>query len=460
MMTRLARPSTPASMPASASRRRGSVIVVVLWSLGIAAVIGTALQVFAFRAANLGGSTLQEIQARWAARAGVENMIATLALNTEEPYPDDAFAIVRDLDAISFLELGDAAYEISHHSARVDVNGPFDESSKVNFNRQQPFLVYELMDDITPDQIEPLIDWTDEDDEPGLFGAEADYYLAQGLYQPRNGPFRSLAEMELVAGVWPEFVRGEDSNLNSRRDANEDDRARTLPDDNGDGWLNGEWSRVLTVSSLDDGATDSGFPRIHLKRADPIELQDRLGVDELQAERLIAFGRNEANELWQLIGLPLAGIDDQGNVGAPGGDPETPQAAPLDDLQLRAVLAECTMRPLFDRRPGRVNINTAAPELVRDICEFAGFDESVADELLFVRNGTPEGFTSEIQFADIRADVTPEDIQLLASIFGVRSNVYRISSVGRSFASGTEVEIICLVDRSTVPVRILEYRER
>ena len=118
------------------------------------------------------------------------------------------------------------------------------------------------------------------------------------------------------------------------------------------------------------------------------------------------------------------------------------------------------MRPLFDRRPGRVNINTAAPDLVRDICELAGFDESVADELLYVRNGTPEGFTSEVQFADLRAEVTPEDLQLLASIFTVRSNVYRISSVGRSSSSGTEVEIICLVDRSTVPVRILEYRER
>ncbi len=442
--------------------RRGSVVVVVLWSIGIAAVLGTALQVFAFRAANLGSSTVHEVQARWAARAGVENAIATLALHTQDPWPDDAFAIVRDLDRISFLDLGAATYEVVHHSARVDVNGPFDESSKVNFNRQQPFVVYELLEDISPDQIAGLVDWTDADDEPSLFGAEADYYLAQGLYQPRNAPFRSLPELELVAGIWPEFVRGEDTNLNHRRDPNEDDRTRSLPDDDGDGWLDGSWSRVITVSSLDDGATDSGQPRIHLKRADPLVLQDRLGVDELQADRLKAFGRGETNELWQLIGLPLSTIGDDGTIGGaqPPADPSQPVAGPLDDQQLRAVLAECTVRPLFDRRPGRVNINTAAPDLVRDICELAGFDESVADELLYVRNGTPEGFTSEVQFADLRAEVTPEDLQLLASIFTVRSNVYRISSVGRSSSSGTEVEIICLVDRSTVPVRILEYRER
>ena len=439
----------------------------MIWSIGIAAIIGTALQVFAFRAANLGSSSVQEIQARWAARAGVENAIATMALHTTEPWPEDAFTIVRDLDAISYLELRDAAYEVLHHSARLDVNGPFDESSLVNFNREQPFIVWELLDDVSPDQVQAIIDWTDEDDEPGLFGAESDYYLAQGLYEPRNGPIRSLAELELVAGVWPDFVRGEDANLNRRRDPNEDDRARSLPEDDGNGSLDGEWSRVLTVSSLDDGATDSGLPRIHLRRADPLELEERLGVDRAQADRLIAFGRNPENELWQLIGLPLASIGDDGAIGGGGGgdgegeDGEpVVEAEPLDDRQLRAVLAECTMRPLFDRRPGRINVNTAAPELIRDVCELAGFDESVADELLFVRNGTPEGFTSEIQFADLRAELAPADVQLLASIFTVRSNVYRVSAVGRSLASGTEVEIIALVDRSTVPVRILEYRER
>ena len=39
--------------------------------------------------------------------------------------------------------------------------------------------------------------------------------------------------------------------------------------------------------SVDGGATASGLPRIYLRRADPLELQERLGIDELQAEALI-----------------------------------------------------------------------------------------------------------------------------------------------------------------------------
>ena len=39
----------------------------------------------------------------------------------------------------------------------------------------------------------------------------------------RNGFYRSVAELELVAGIWGDFVRGEDRNLNGRMDPNEND---------------------------------------------------------------------------------------------------------------------------------------------------------------------------------------------------------------------------------------------
>ena len=49
--------------------------------------------------------------------------------------------------------------------------------------------------------------------------------------------------------------------------------------------------------------------------------------------------------------------------------------------------------------------------------------------------------------------------QWLLRSLNTRSNVFRISSIGTSEVSGLEQEIICLVDRSTIPVRIIEYRE-
>jgi hypothetical protein len=42
----------------------------------------------------------------------------------------------------------------------------------------------------------------------------------------------------------------------------------------------------------------------------------------------------------------------------------------------------------------------------------------------------------------------------------VTSQVFTVNSRGRSESTGLEVEITAVVDRSTLPARILEYRER
>jgi len=48
----------------------------------------------------------------------------------------------------------------------------------------------------------------------------------------------------------------------------------------------------------------------------------------------------------------------------------------------------------------------------------------------------------------------------LYEIFDTRSSVFTISSKGTAKASQVEQEIIVVVDRSTLPVTILEYREQ
>ena len=45
-------------------------------------------------------------------------------------------------------------------------------------------------------------------------------------------------------------------------------------------------------------------------------------------------------------------------------------------------------------------------------------------------------------------------------MFTTTSNVFTVTTRGRSQATGLEVEMIVVVDRSTLPVRIIEYREQ
>jgi hypothetical protein len=51
-------------------------------------------------------------------------------------------------------------------------------------------------------------------------------------------------------------------------------------------------------------------------------------------------------------------------------------------------------------------------------------------------------------------------MDLLARYFTTTSNVYTIAARGRSLVSGIEVEMIVRVDRSDIPIRIIEYREQ
>jgi len=238
----------------------------------------------------------------------------------------------------------------------------------------------------------------------------------------------------------------------------------------------------LTCYSVSGGATESGEPRLYLKKATAKDLQDRLDVNAVQADALVAFGKTATNVLTDLLVTPLTGAtggksttprsgaggtggDTSGNGSGNGGrqskQPQQPQGGipALNDKQLRAVLAECTMEDPVDRAPGKMNINTVSTDMLRDIVAYLGLDESIADEIIYMRESRPQGIVSLVDLKDIK-NITPEDLRTVSRIFDTSSNVFTISSRGRSSASGVEVEIVAVVDRSTVPVRILEYREQ
>ena len=417
-----------------------------------------------------------------------------------------------------------------------------------------------------------ITDWLDADDDVSALGVERDYYLSlESPYLPRNGPMRTLGEMELIAGVWPKYFRGEDWNLDNRLDPNEDDSARSFPPDNPDGILDGGWSSRLTVYSTMGGATESGQPRIYLKQANSDDLEKRLGVNTAQADALIQYGKSDTATLADLLTTPLTGVaanannannnngnannngqsggnnsgnnsgaggrgnsnnnnnnnnnnnkdasgdggnsngdsnkdassdragnnrnnnnrggngngnnngggrnntggnnngggNNGNNSGAnnnnkndnPGGGTGPAAVPPLTEKQLHAVLAETSMEDPLDRKPGKMNINTISTQLLRDILSSTTLDESIVDELIYMRDSRPQGITSIIDFQKI-PNITPDDLKIITRRFDTVSNVFTISSRGRSWASGLEVEIVAVVDRSTVPVRIIEYREQ
>jgi DNA uptake protein ComE-like DNA-binding protein len=307
----------------NAGSRRGSVVVVVVWSVAIAAVLVAATQVVTFRQAVVGRETLARVQARWAARAGVEQMIAIMEFHLQNADPNDPMAVVRDMEANAIGETATGSWDIRHFLDGIQWAGPMDEGAKLNINVASRLALTNLPG-MTPDVVDAIIDWRDENDEVEGLGAERDYYSNRSLgYRPRNGNFRSLAELELVAGAWPDNVRGEDWNLNGRLDPNEDDGPRSFPNDKPDGKLDGGWSQYLTAFSKQSPVSLSGEDKLPLKGSDEEGLTKRLAISAEQARALIAYGNQPNARPENLLITPLSqlGAAGTGNTGnrTPGG---------------------------------------------------------------------------------------------------------------------------------------------
>ena len=427
-------------------QHRGSVIVIALWSIGIAAIVTSSIQIFAHRQSLRGIEVHDRIQARWAARAGIESTIATISDHTARPVQNSAFAMITDLEYVATGNAGNATWDIRHHVDGIDRVGPMDESSKFNINSKDNTIFILVIDDMAFGVLDAILDWIDSDDEPRTLGVERDYYLSlETAYEPRNGLLRSIAELELIAGVMPDDVRGEDWDIDFRLDPNEDDGGESLPWDEPDKYLEGGWASLLTTSSVDGGATGSGEPRVNLRNTDAETVQIRLALEPAQADALINFALLDGSDLSTLLQQTLRSLS---------GDAEG--VTNLTDEQLRLVFSETCLYEAHNAPPGRININTISPELLYRLLP----DNSrLVEDLLYLRANNVGGISSPVDYQQIPG-IQSSMVVFLNGLFDTKSNVYSISCLGHAEGSGVEQEIIAIVDRSTLPVTILEYREQ
>ncbi|MFG0328665.1 MAG: helix-hairpin-helix domain-containing protein [Phycisphaerales bacterium] len=479
--------------------RRGSTMILVLWTIGLTTLFVVSLQMSAFRQAAAGREALGRVRAKWAARAGIESVIAYLAWDTQNTTKADPVQLRNALEdraidelALSREALPLATFEIRHSDFNGDrIDGPLDTHTKFNINlvTQEMLLAMDL-DGMNPEIANGILDWIDMDSEVRDGGAEEGYYLqASSPYSPRNGLIRTLEELDLVRDVDPEWVRGEDWNLNNALDPNESDDDLTWPEDNGDGYLDAGWSAYLTAMSRESGySMASGEPRIDLVTAEPNEIQERLQVNANQAAALQAWAQGAGAKLGDLITLQLSqiGPDGQpvanqqgqptsgetgggrlgggggfggsgsGGAGGAGAAQPTLGASDLTDEQLRIVLEEAVIGPPEGIRAGKLNVNTASRELLEYL---PGIEPEVADQIEFTRQSLPHGYESLLDLLQVRG-IDRELLVELSTYVDVRSHVYQITSRGVGLPGRTEVELVVTIDRSALPIRILEYFER
>lgn len=437
------------------SRKKAFATVLVLWAVALMALILTALQSSAFRQAADGREAVARVRAHWAARAGVEVQIARLTFNTITPDQTSATTITTDLAAVARGELLSSAYVVRHFDGGKEVDGPLDAHSKLNVNRldAEDLVLLDSMDEGTAQSIE---NWIRGTSETGGLGADVGSYTGLRYpYEPREGPIRSLKELELVQGIDAKLLLGEDANASNLLDQAEDDSDATFPADNADGVLDPGWSKFLTgVSELgiSGGYGLSGSKRLDLSTANSGDIASRLNVDTTQAEAIRTYALSEGSTLADFVRTNLADLasSTQQTTLLTG---QTSNVRNLSEDQLKTLLGESYIASELRSewlRSGRININTVSRETLE---RFAKIDPTLADTIINDRDGRSGGYVSLTDMLQIPNFTNTQLADLMAHI-DVSSNVYVVTSRGRDNATGLEVEIVATLDRSVLPVVI------
>jgi DNA uptake protein ComE-like DNA-binding protein len=438
-------------------------LIVVLLASGVVA----GLQTWSYAQASEGREALARVRAYWAARAGVEATLARLEQETESPTVGDAFAVVDAMVEVADGTTRGATWTIETEERGKRVQGPADAHAKLNINTLSAEQMLTLDPPMGEDIADSVLDWIDADDDTNPLGAEAGYYQSRPQnVVPRNGPMRSIAELELVAGVDQEDVRGEDWNLNGVLDPNENDGDLSWPPDNADGVLDAGWSGVLTAASVGDVLGASGQARIDLSSTQAGELVSRIAVSQEQADAIVDYAQSgQATSIAEFIQFDLAQLQDLANGAIRAGTrvlrPQGFQRSrvdPLTEEQLGALLNEAAMSAPGSgpRPPGALNINTCAAETLQYLPQLT---PELADAIVAERSSRPEGFTSVADLLSVEG-MSRTQLAGLYSLFTTRSNVFVVCSRGRDNASGLEVEIVATLDRSDLPVVLREVMVR
>ncbi len=278
---------------APASRRRGSVLIIVIWvCVGLTALtlyfansMSSELRAADNRAAQLEAEQAVAAGTRYA--AFILGQFAT------------GGAVPRSTDYKSGpLPVGDANFWfIGRNPDEVPATEPFfgliDEGSKLNLNTASRSMLLALPN-MTDELADSIVAWRRRAGADDSTGGEGNVYSR--LDPPRlnkGGNFETVDELRLVYGVTLDVLFGEDTNRNGALDLNENDGEQTGPRDDGDGQLLAGLAEYVTVYSRQPARGPGGGRRINITTPQTRQqlnrtLQQRLGADRArEVERAI-----------------------------------------------------------------------------------------------------------------------------------------------------------------------------
>lgn len=173
------------------SRSGGFALVLVLWVLSLMTIMAGSFALSMRREAGIVTGSSDNARAVAIAESG----LAIAELMVMNPDPQQRW------------HTDGSIYQIDYVDSKVRIR-LLSEAGKVDLNSADEALLRELMlrapvdEELQTKLLNAILDWRDGDDLVRLDGAEKEEYQKAGLsYRPRNKPFQSVDELQMVLGV-------------------------------------------------------------------------------------------------------------------------------------------------------------------------------------------------------------------------------------------------------------------
>jgi general secretion pathway protein K len=173
------------------TRQKGLALVIVLWVLSLLTIMAGSFALSMRRETSIIEGIRNNAQAMAIAGSGIA-MAEMMLLNPDQNKRWRADGSIYQIDSVD---------------TRVRVQ-LLSEAGKIDINNADQTLLQGLMAQAPVDAeqqtriVNAILDWRDQDDLVQLNGAEKKEYQDAGLsYQPRNKPFQSIEELQLVLGM-------------------------------------------------------------------------------------------------------------------------------------------------------------------------------------------------------------------------------------------------------------------
>jgi general secretion pathway protein K len=183
-------------------KQKGMALILVLWVLSLLTIMA--------------GGFVMSIRRETAIIAGLKNNAEAQA--TAESGLAIAELMLQNPDINKRWRADGSIYQIDTDNAKLRIR-LLSETGKININYATPEQIKNLLNRATGnspaklpfgtvDLAAAIIDWRDADDLMQINGAEKQQYKDAGLnYQPRNKPFQSLEELQMVLGINPATLK-------------------------------------------------------------------------------------------------------------------------------------------------------------------------------------------------------------------------------------------------------------